>query len=71
VHSLWLANLEPGQLHGQRTTRTKQYVRIWSLDELELLRQELVNAQVDVFICTWNSSGSGMERIDPRQGDAN
>lgn len=69
VHSNWLANLEPGKLHGQRTTRSRQYMRIWTLAELERLRQDLANAQVDVFICAWNTSGSGMSRMDRRQGN--
>lgn len=69
VHSLWLANLEPGRVHGQRTTRSKQYTRAWTMRELERLAQDLANAEADVFVCTWNTSGSGMERLEPRQGD--
>ncbi len=69
VHSLWLGNMEPGVIHGQRTTRTRQYVRRWTLAELERLRQDLANAQGDIFICSWNTSGSGMPRMEPRTGD--
>jgi hypothetical protein len=69
VHSLWLANMEPGVIHGQRTTRARQYVRRWTLAELERLRQDLANAQADIFICSWNTSGSGMSRMEPRTGD--
>jgi hypothetical protein len=69
VHSLWLANLEPGQLHGQRTTRSKQYLRAWTLAELEKLRQDLANARTDLLTCEWNTSGSGMERLRSRDGD--
>lgn len=69
AHSLWLANLEPGRIHGQRTTRSKQHARAWTLSELERLAQELANCEADLFICTWNTSGSGMDRLEPRTGD--
>lgn len=69
VHSLWLANVDPGRLHGQRTTRSRQYVRAWTMEELDRLRQDLANVEADIFICTWNTSGSGMERVAPREGD--
>lgn len=69
VHSLWLANVDPGRVHGQRTTRSKQYMRTWTMDELGRLRQDLANVAADVFICTWNTSGSGMQRLAPREGD--
>jgi len=52
VHSLWLGNMEPGVIHGQRTTRTRQYLRRWTLAELERLRQDLANVQGDIFICS-------------------
>ncbi|QGN58856.1 hypothetical protein [Nostocoides sp. HKS02] len=69
VHSVWLANVDPGRVHGQRTTRSKQYVRAWTMEELGRLRQDLANVETDIFICTWNTSGSGMGRLAHREGD--
>lgn len=69
VHSIWLANFEPGELRGSRTTRARKVTKAWTLIELEQLRQELANAQYDVFACAWNTSGSGMPLMDCRTGD--
>jgi hypothetical protein len=69
VHSLWLANLESDRIHAQRKTRSKQQVRTWTLEEMNRLRQDLANVATDIFICSFNTDGSGMQRMDPRQGD--
>jgi hypothetical protein len=70
VHSMWVANLgQPGLIHAERRTRSTTSIREWTLAELERLRQDLANVQVDIFISNWNTDGSGMPRSAPRQGD--
>jgi hypothetical protein len=69
AHSVWLANLEPGTMQAHRRTRSKTTTRRWTVPEIDQLRQDLANVELDVFICNWNTSGSGMERIEPRTGD--
>jgi hypothetical protein len=69
AHSLWLANIQPGSIQAHRKTRSSQTTRDWTVAEIDSLRQSIANVDCDIFICSWNTSGSGMERIEPRQGD--
>lgn len=69
AHSLWLANIQPGSVQAQRKTRTSQTTRDWTVAEIDELRQSIANVDCDIFICNWNTSGSGMARMEPRQGD--
>jgi hypothetical protein len=69
THSLWLANVEGSGIQAFRTTRSSRSVRTWTLDELERLRVEIRNAWHDIYTSEWNTSGSGMPRLNPRQGD--
>lgn len=69
AHSLWLANTQPGSIQAQRRTRAKETVRDWTVEEIDRLRQDLANVDLDIFICDWNTCGSGMQRMEPRQGD--
>lgn len=70
VHSMWLPS-DTGGFSGHKVTRTKHDVRVWNLERLERLRQDIANATADVFIATWNatSTQSGMERMEERHGD--
>lgn len=72
VHSDWLWLVEEDQryvLEGHRKARSRRYARRWTFDELERLRQEMMNARVDLFICSWNTSGAPLDRMEPRVGD--
>jgi hypothetical protein len=69
AHSMWLANIEKSHIDAVRVTRSAQTTRRWTLPELERLRQDLANVAHDIFTCEWNTSGSGMDRIQPREGD--
>jgi hypothetical protein len=53
VHSVWLLkNTTPGHVTGTRTRRTQIESRLWSLVELEQLRQEMEKAPVDLYLRT-------------------
>jgi hypothetical protein len=70
AHSVWLANTAPSDtITGHRRRRSKTDQRTWTVESLLRLRQELVNAEHDLFVCSWNTSDAGMERLGPRQGD--
>jgi hypothetical protein len=72
VHSIWLPSDAEDTFLGQKITRSTRDSREWTLEKLERLRQNIVNAQVDVFIAAWNATAdaSGMPRTPIRVGDA-
>lgn len=71
VHSMWLPADDGSGYQGRRLTRSRADSRDWTLEKLWRLRQDIVNASVDIFIASWNatSRASGIDRIDDRPGD--
>lgn len=57
VHTLWMKRNQsaPGDITGTRTTWVGSSSTEWSLEKLAQLRQDLADAQTDVFDVTWNA----------------
>jgi hypothetical protein len=73
VHSVWLFTNQttPGHVTGARTRRTGTAQREWHPDDLEQLRQDLEDVELDISIAVHNALADeqGNARM-PRRGEA-